>query len=119
MEQSSDFSKFETQQKLPNATVVLVLGICSIVSCICYGIFGLILGIVALVLAKKDLETYKANPALYSNYSNLSVGRILAIVGLVLSILYIILIVCLFMYIGMEAFQNPELMQEKLRHLAK
>ena len=35
------------KQKLPNATAVLVLGIASILTCCCYGIIGLILGIVA------------------------------------------------------------------------
>ena len=119
MEPSSDFSKFETKQKLPNATAVLVLGISSIITCICYGVFGLITGIVALVLAKKDMEMYKANPSLFTNYSNLSVGRVLAIIGLVLSIIYILFIIAIFMYLGTEAFQNPALMQEKLRHLAQ
>jgi hypothetical protein len=117
MEQSN-FSNFETKQKLPNATAVLVLGILSVLTFCCYGIFGIILGIIALILAKKDRDAYKQNPALYSNYSNLNTGRILAIIGLVLSILYIILIIALFAYIGLEAFQNPVLMQEKIRQLS-
>ena len=41
-------------QKLPNATAVLILGIFSILICCCYGIFSIILGVVALVLANKD-----------------------------------------------------------------
>ena len=52
MEQSN-FNEL-TNQKLPNATAVLVLGILSIVTCCCYGVVGLILGIIALVLAKKE-----------------------------------------------------------------
>jgi hypothetical protein len=47
------------QQKLPNATAVLILGIVSIVGCCCYGLPGLIAGIIALVLAKKDGELYR------------------------------------------------------------
>ena len=43
------FSQPFGQQQLPNATAVLVLGIISIVGCFCYGIIGLILGIIALV----------------------------------------------------------------------
>ena len=35
------------QQKLPNATLILVFGIISIVTCCCYGIIGLIFGVVA------------------------------------------------------------------------
>ena len=47
------------QQSLPNATVVLVLGILSIVFCCCYGILGLIPAIIALVLSKKDRALYE------------------------------------------------------------
>ena len=39
------------KKDLPNATVVLVLGILSLIFCWCYGFFGLILGIIAVVLA--------------------------------------------------------------------
>jgi hypothetical protein len=38
------------KQSLPNAKVSLVLGIFSIVTCICYGIIGLPLGIAAFFL---------------------------------------------------------------------
>ena len=40
--------------KLPNATTVLVMGIISILGCCCYGIIGIVCGIIGLVLAKKD-----------------------------------------------------------------
>lgn len=104
-------------QKLPNATAVLVLGILSIVTCCCYGIVGLILGIIALVLSKKDLEAYKANPQNYTNYQNLNVGRILAIIGVVLNALSLIYFIWIISFLGMEALQNPELLQEKMKEL--
>ncbi len=78
------------KQKLPNATAVLVLGILSIVSCCCAGIFGFIFSVIALLLAKKDMKLYKENPDQYSNYSNLNTGRIIAIIGLVLSTLFML-----------------------------
>ena len=78
------------KQKLPNATVVLVLGILSILTCCCWGIIGLILGIVALILAKKDIILYNENPELYDGYSNINTGRVLAIIGIVLSSLYLV-----------------------------
>ena len=53
------------KQKLPNATAVLVLGILSILTCCCYGVIGLILGIVALVLASRDMKLYFENPESY------------------------------------------------------
>lgn len=115
MEQSN-FNNFETGQKLPNATAVLILGILSIITCCCYGL-GLILGIITLFLAKKDLALYNANPGSYTNYGNLKIGRILAIIGIVISAIYLVYIVWIFSYFGMEALQNPELMQQKMREL--
>ncbi len=78
------------KQKLPNATAVLVLGILSILTCCCWGVIGLILGIVALILAKKDIALYIENPELYDGYSNINTGRVLAIIGIILSTLYLI-----------------------------
>lgn len=115
MEQSN-FNNFETGQKLANASAVLILGILSIITCCCYG-FGLILGIIALFLAKKDTALYNANPQSYTNYGNLRTGKILAIIGIILSILFIIYIIWLITYFGMEALQDPALMQEKMREL--
>jgi len=50
------------KQQLPNATLILIFGILSIITCCCYGVIGLILGIVALVLANKATAVYAANP---------------------------------------------------------
>ena len=47
----------EGVKKVPNGTGVLVLGILSIVFCICT-IVGIILSIIALVLHKKDKELW-------------------------------------------------------------
>jgi len=105
------------QQQLPNATAVLVLGIVSIVGCCCYGIPGLIAGIIALFLYSKDSKLYMANPTEYSNYSNLNTGRILAIIGIILSVLFIIYIVVMISTFGWEAMQDPELMKERMRDL--
>ena len=105
------------KQNLPNATAVLVLGILSIIGCCCYGILGLIFGIIALILANKDKQIYVQNPELYSNYGNLNTGRILAIIGIVISTLYILFYIWLFATLGMEAFQDPLIMQEKIREM--
>jgi hypothetical protein len=76
---------------LPNATAVLVLGIISIVGCCCFGIVGLICGIIALILAKSDLALLNAEPGKYTENSakNLRAGRTCAIIGVSLSSLYI------------------------------
>lgn len=105
------------QQKLPNATAVLILGIVSIVACCCYGLPGLIAGIIGLVLYKKDNDLYKINPTMYSNYSNLNTGRILSIIGIVLSVLYLIYVIVLISTVGLEAMKDPQLMQEKIKEM--
>jgi len=79
---------------LPNATAVLVLGILSIVTCWLYGIIGAILGIIALVLHKKDKALYNANKAKYAlSFKNSKAGFICAIIGLSLSALFLIYII--------------------------
>ncbi|MBF0693595.1 MAG: DUF4190 domain-containing protein [Flavobacterium sp.] len=94
------------KRNLPNATAVLVLGILSIVTCCCYGIIGLILGIVALILAAKDLKLYQENPELFLNYNNLKIGRILAIIGIVLSALYLLVTVYFYVTVGEEGMND-------------
>lgn len=87
---------FESQngggvKNLPNATGVLVLGILSIVTCWLYGVIGIILGVIALVMHKKDKELYKSNPSAYAaSFKNSNAGKICAIIGLSLSALWFI-----------------------------
>ncbi|TCP24406.1 hypothetical protein EV195_106214 [Tenacibaculum skagerrakense] len=105
------------QRKLPNATPVLVLGILSILTCCCYGVLGIIIGVIALVLYKQDKQLYDKNPSVYENYSNLNTGRILAIIGIVLSIFALLYYIWIFNYIGWENFGDPQKMQERLNEL--
>jgi len=94
------------QQKLPNATLILVFGIISIVTCCCYGVLGLIFGIIAMVLAKKATAVYLENPEQYTGYSNVKTGKILAIIGIILNLLYLIYVIWLFATIGMSGVMN-------------
>ena len=73
-------------EKLPNALAVLILGIVSLPLCCCWGI-GAITGGIGLYLAKKDNALYAENPQGYTNYSLLKTGRILCIIGIVLSVI--------------------------------
>ena len=107
----------QTQEQLQNSTLILILGILSIVTCCCYGVIGLILGIVTLVLAKKATAIYAQNPDLYTGFQNVKIGRILAIIGLVLSVLYMIFTIWAITTFGWEAMQDQELMQEKMREM--
>ena len=94
------------QQKLPNATLILVFGIISIITCCCYGVLGLIFGIIAVVLAKKATALYNENPEQYTGYSNVKTGKILAIIGIILNLLYLIYVIWLFATIGMSGVMN-------------
>lgn len=105
------------QQSLPNATAVLVLGILSLVACFCYGIPGIICGVIALVLYSKDKRLYMANPQLYNNYSNLNTGRILAIIGVILGVLFLAFMIWYISLIGFEALSDPELLKERMEEL--
>lgn len=104
-------------QKLPNATAVLVLGIISIVTVCCYGIISVITGAVGLYLAKKDGTLYQANPTMYSNYSNLNTGKILCIIGIVLGALYLLLVVFFLVTFGIDGMQDQELMRERIEDM--
>lgn len=103
------------QQKLPNATTVLVLGIVSIVTCCCYGVISLITGGIGIYLAKKDEALYQADPTLYSDYNNLKTGKILSIIGIVLGALYLVYVVVLIATVGLDALTDPDLMQERIK----
>jgi len=90
------------QSPVPNSTAVLVLGILSIVFCFCYGLVGIILGIIAIVLGSKGAAIYKANPNGYSlaSYNNLKAGKICGIIGLILSCIYIVFIIIYIVAVG-------------------
>ena len=90
------------QQQLPNATAVLVLGILSIVMCFCYGLFGVALGIIALVLSGKAKALYNENPEMYTinSYKNMSAGRVCALIGTILSSLVLVFWVVYFIIVG-------------------
>lgn len=105
------------QQKLPNSTLILVFGILSIVTCCCYGVVGLILGIVTIILAKKATQIYAENPDLYSGFQNVKTGKVLAIIGIVLSVIYLLFCIWAITTFGWEALQDQELMQEKMQEM--
>lgn len=113
-------NNYDGQQiPVPNATVILVLGILSIVGCCCYGLPGLICGIIAIVMANNATKLYNAEPERYlqSSLSNVNAGKICAIIGLILSVLSILSMIWYVMYFGLENITNPELMQERMQEL--
>ncbi|UAB80496.1 DUF4190 domain-containing protein [Marixanthomonas sp. SCSIO 43207] len=101
------------KQTLPNSTLILVFGILSIITCCCYGVLGLIFGIIAIVMAKKATTLYTTSPELYSGYQNVKIGKILAIIGIILSAIYLLVNIYFYATIGMEGIQ--EMQEEMLR----
>lgn len=99
---------------LPNANAVLVLGILSIALCICYGVVGLILGIIALVLSSRCKAMYEAQPSAYtpSSYNNMNAGRICAIIGICLSAVYFLFVLYLII-VGAAMSTVPWYMMEQ------
>lgn len=79
---------------LPDGSAVLVLGILSILGSFCYGIFGIILGIVALAISGRSARMLRESPGAYtmSSVSNFKAGRVCAIVGLCISAIYIVVL---------------------------
>lgn len=112
--EEKNFNNFENQQ-LPNATAVLILGILSIVTCCCYGIFGVAMGGIGLYLSKKDMALYQSNPQAYTNYSNLNTGRILCIIGLILSGISLIFSIISFSIFGFSS--DPQEIQNRIQDL--
>lgn len=100
------------KQKLPNSTLILIFGIISVVCCCCcYGFLGLIFGVITLVMARTATKTYLENPELYTQYDNVKTGKILAIVGTILSLAFLMYLVFMLTTIGFSGIQE---MQQKL-----
>jgi hypothetical protein len=89
---------------VPNAAAVLVLGIISIVTCGFYGIPGLVCGIIALVLHKKDKAIHATDPQRYDNsFKTSKAGFVCAIVGTSLSAFVILYFLIMFAILGSVA----------------
>ena len=93
-------------ENIPFSTSVLVLGICSIVTCGCYGLPGLVCGIIAIIQSKRGLTAYEENPSLYKQGSlkNLKAGKTCATIGVILSSIYFLIILGYFITVGTLVF---------------
>ncbi len=85
-----------SQQNLPNSNTILILGILSIVFCWWHlvSFIGIVLGIITLVLSKKEIALYYALPQRFtiSSLNNVKTGRTCAIIGLIISIVVFLLV---------------------------
>ena len=94
--QGNPFNNPGFQQNLPNSNTILVLGILSIVFCWWHlvSFVGIVLGIITIVLANKEIAVFNANPQNFtiSSLNNVKTGRICAIIGLIISIIIFVLV---------------------------
>ncbi|MDC6367494.1 MULTISPECIES: CCC motif membrane protein [Flavobacteriaceae] len=101
------------QQKLPNATLILVFGIVSAVLGCCYG-FGGLFGLIALFLSSKAKKQYKENPEEYSDYGNVKIGVILSIIGIILAVIFWGIMIWAISTFGLETLQDEERLREAI-----
>ncbi len=97
------------RQELPNSTLILIFGILSIIGCCCYGVVGLVFGIITILMAQKATNIYNENPEMYNGYQNVKTGKILAVIGIVLSAFVLIIgIISLIIFGGLEGIQDMQ-----------
>ncbi len=93
-DQQNNYNREALLINVPNSVGILILGILSVLGsfCCCFPYIGVILAIIAIVLTPKAKKEYHQSPNLYkrSSLSNISAGQICAIIGLALSIMFII-----------------------------
>ncbi len=82
----------ELKEKLPNGTLIVILGILGYLCCCFFG-FGLIPSAIAFFLARKSEKLYSENPEAYDNFSQIKTGKIVALIALILNILMIVRVV--------------------------
>jgi uncharacterized membrane-anchored protein len=103
-------NNYNQQTNLSNSSAVLVLGIISIVTSLCYvsAIIGVVCGIIGLVLSNKDRALYQSNPAIYNNasYSQLNAGRTCSIVGLIIGALWLLFWLIIIIFVGSMSLSN-------------
>jgi hypothetical protein len=89
--QSPDSSLNTPPRNLPNAGLILLLGIFSILLCWWHivSFAGLVLGAIALVMANREMKLYYSNPSGFtiSSLNNVKAGRTCALIGLAISVI--------------------------------
>ena len=77
---------YRPEEQLPNAVIILVLGILSIVFC-------QPLGIAALIMGNQSMALYRQEPNRYSesSYNMVKAGRICGIIGICLIVGFLLL----------------------------
>ena len=79
------------KEKLPHSQSALILGISSIITaCCCWGIIGIILGVIGLSNANKAIKIHEENLDSFDGINNAQTGKTTAIIGIVIGVLLMI-----------------------------
>lgn len=100
--ETNDFQNLSPKKEMnlpaPNSNAILTLGILSIITCCCCnGIIGIILSIIAIILATKSKREFKRNSDIYNEKTlgKVNAGRTCAIIGLTVGILMFVIAIIL------------------------
>ena len=99
-----------TQEQLPGASNAVTMGVVGLILSFCCWPAGIIFSIIGLSGANKADKLHQTNPGAYSGHENVKTAKILAYIGIALSIIFLILSIlyfaAIFAFIGMEGMQS-------------
>ena len=79
------------KEKLPYSQSALILGVSSIITaCCCWGIPGIVLGVIGLYNANKSMAIYDEDPGQFDGINNAQTGRTTSIIGIIFGLLVMI-----------------------------
>ena len=85
------------KEKLPHSQTALILGISSIfTACCCWGIIGVIVGIIGLFNANKAIALHNEFPDQYDGINNAQTGKTTSIIGIIIGIISMTWIIYVF-----------------------
>ena len=103
------------KERLPHSQSALVLGISSIITaCCCWGVVGLIIGIIGLYESNKAIAIYRESPESFDGINNAETGRTTSIIGIVIGAISLLWMIYMFSSGSYEMIfeQYEELLEE-------
>jgi hypothetical protein len=81
------------KRELPNAQMVLILGIASLILDVicgcCYGgVFGWVVGLIGWIMGNRAIKEYESNPSAFTpqSYNQAKNGKLMSMIGLILGL---------------------------------
>ncbi len=92
-------------RKLPNSTAVYFLALVSMFI-FCFAGIGIIPAIIAYIVALKSEKVYRLSPAQFNNFGTIRKGKIIAIIGIILTLIIISVAIWTLITIGWDAWSD-------------